>query len=144
MQRIDRIKSTLFSDLDHVFATTLISLMDGKAGKTPEVDRTKLMADVTEFLKTYDVLGLWREAEEVLRREVVDNFVKKVRSLFVILCSFHSRVLPVRVPECAQRSPVTACPTHSSSRRVAFSCSASNSIILSTSDTIHAIHSFRL
>lgn len=75
MQRIDRIKTTLFSDLDHVFGATLASLMDGKAA---ELDRTKFMADVTECLKTYDVLGLWREAEEVLRREVVDNFVKKV------------------------------------------------------------------
>lgn len=78
VQRIDRIKSTLFSDLDHLFGTTLVSLVDGRAGKTLDVDRTKLMGDVTECLKTYDVLGLWRDAEDVLRREVVESFVKKV------------------------------------------------------------------
>lgn len=35
------------------------------------------MADVLECLRTYDVLGLWREAEEIIRRNVVDSFVKK-------------------------------------------------------------------
>lgn len=36
------------------------------------------MADVLECLRTYDVLGLWREAEDVIRKNVVDSFVKKV------------------------------------------------------------------
>lgn len=37
------------------------------------------MADLTECLRTYDMLGLWRDAEDVVRREVVRDFVKKVR-----------------------------------------------------------------
>ena len=68
-QRTDRIKSTLFSDLDKVFATAL----------TSDADKTKSMADVLECLRTYDVLGLWREAEEIIRRNVVDSFLQKVR-----------------------------------------------------------------
>jgi hypothetical protein len=69
-QRIDRIKSTLFSDLDKVFAAAL----------TSDTDKTKSAADVLECLRTYDVLGLWREAEEIIRKNVVDPFVKKVSS----------------------------------------------------------------
>ena len=67
---MDRIKSTLFSDLDKAFAIAL----------TSDTDKTKSMADVLECLRTYDVLGLWREAEEIIRRNVVDPFVKKVRN----------------------------------------------------------------
>jgi hypothetical protein len=52
-----------------VFATAL----------TSDTDKTKSAADVLECLRTYDVLGLWREAEEIIRRNVVDPFVKKVR-----------------------------------------------------------------
>ncbi|OSD06996.1 COG complex component [Trametes coccinea BRFM310] len=80
--RIDRIKSTLSSDLDHLFATTLSALVGGKdhAGrpsKVSEIEKSKLYADVTECLRTYDVLGLWRDAEDVIRREVMRDFVKK-------------------------------------------------------------------
>ncbi|RPD78692.1 COG complex component [Lentinus tigrinus ALCF2SS1-7] len=78
--RVDRIKSTLSSDLDHLFATTLHALIggkDGKASKVTEIEKSKLYADITECLRTYDVLGLWRDAEDVLRREVVREFVKK-------------------------------------------------------------------
>lgn len=64
-------KSTLFSDLDKVFATALRS----------DMDKTKSTADVLECLRTYDVLGLWREAEEIIRKTVVDSFVKKVRGV---------------------------------------------------------------
>ena len=46
---------------------------------TPDTDKTKSAADVLECLRTYDVLGLWREAEEIIRRNVVDSFVRKVR-----------------------------------------------------------------
>ncbi|KAI1795580.1 COG complex component [Ganoderma leucocontextum] len=76
--RVDRIKSTLSSDLDHLFATTLNSLVGGhgKSSKVTEIEKSKLYADVTECLRTYDMLGLWRDAEDVLRREVVREFVK--------------------------------------------------------------------
>ena len=45
-----------------------------------ELDKTKSLADVTECLRTYDMLGLWQDAEEVLRTEVVRPFIKKVCS----------------------------------------------------------------
>jgi hypothetical protein len=38
------------------------------------------MADLTECLRTYDALQLWRDAEDVLRRDVLREFVKKVSS----------------------------------------------------------------
>ena len=47
-----------------------------------EIEKSKLYADITECLRTYDVLGLWRDAEDVLRREVVREFVKKVKVSF--------------------------------------------------------------
>ncbi|KAI8993989.1 COG complex component [Trametes punicea] len=80
--RIDRIKSTLSSDLDHLFAATLSTLVGGKdhpsrPSKVSETEKSKLYADVTECLRTYDVLGLWRDAEDVIGREVVRGFVKK-------------------------------------------------------------------
>ena len=50
----------------------------GKSSKVTEIEKSKLYADVTECLRTYDMLGLWRDAEDVLRREVVREFVKKV------------------------------------------------------------------
>ncbi|RDX43273.1 hypothetical protein OH76DRAFT_1487966 [Lentinus brumalis] len=53
------------------------SQWDGKVSKVTEIEKTKLYADITECLRTYDVLGLWRDAEDVLRREVVHEFVKK-------------------------------------------------------------------
>jgi hypothetical protein len=78
-QRIDRIHSTLSSDLDHVFQSTLIALTDGKGeGKVTEIDKAKWTADLSECLRTYDVLSLWRDAEDVLRRVVVRGFIKKV------------------------------------------------------------------
>ncbi|KAG6869130.1 hypothetical protein C0993_001695 [Termitomyces sp. T159_Od127] len=89
--RIDRIRSTISSDLDHVFAVALVSLTDGKGEGKP-------LSDVTECLKTYDLLGLWRDAEDVIKKEVVRAFVKKhyefshafIRSLEYLAPSVHS------------------------------------------------------
>ncbi|KAJ6625598.1 oligomeric golgi complex component, COG2-domain-containing protein [Mycena sp. CBHHK59/15] len=76
--RIDRIRSTLSSDLDHLFSSTLLALTDNKTnGKISEVEKAKSTADLTECLRTYDAMGLWRDAEDVLRRDVVRRFVKK-------------------------------------------------------------------
>ena len=50
---------------------------------TSGTDKTKSMAEVLECLRTYDVLGLWREAEDIIRRNVVDSFVKKVRDMIL-------------------------------------------------------------
>ncbi len=76
-QRIDRIQSTLSSDLDHHFSATLIAFTEST--KLLEVDKAKLLADLTECLRTYDMLGLWGDAEDVIRRDVVRRFVRKVR-----------------------------------------------------------------
>ncbi|KAF8200776.1 oligomeric golgi complex component, COG2-domain-containing protein [Pholiota molesta] len=77
--RIDRIQSTLSSDLDQLFSQTLTSLTDSKGGnnRATDIERSKWVADLTECLRTYDVLGLWRDAEDIIRREVVRGFVKK-------------------------------------------------------------------
>ncbi|GLB37458.1 putative protein with domain of unknown function (DUF3510) [Lyophyllum shimeji] len=76
--RIDRIQSTISSDLDDVFGTTLLALTGGWGdGKVTEVEKNKSISDLTECLRTYDILGLWRDAEDVLKKEVVRKFVKK-------------------------------------------------------------------
>ena len=68
-----------------MFSTTIIALTEGKVPgretKLSEADRAKWLSDVTECLRTYDALGQWRDAEEVLRRDVVREFVKKVSPL---------------------------------------------------------------
>lgn len=93
--RVDRIKSTLFSDLDKVFATAL----------TSDTDKTKSTADVLECLRTYDVLGLWREAEEIIRRNLVDPFVKK--SIFPATLNVpHSPLIPQTPFFMGPRSPI--------------------------------------
>jgi conserved oligomeric Golgi complex subunit 2 len=61
--------------LDKVFATAL----------TSDTDKAKSITDVFECLRTYDVLGLWGEAEEIIRKNVVDSFVKKVLGGILVL-----------------------------------------------------------
>jgi len=52
--------------------------------KATEVEKNNLISDLTECLRTYDILGLWRDAEDVLKKEIVRRFVKKVRrSIFI-------------------------------------------------------------
>ncbi|KAG0704468.1 oligomeric golgi complex component, COG2-domain-containing protein [Suillus ampliporus] len=75
--RIDRIQSTLTSDLDHLFSAILCSLTDIKAGKVSDLERAKLYVDMTECLRIYDSLRLWRVAEEIMRRDVMQSFIKK-------------------------------------------------------------------
>lgn len=90
-QRIDRIQSTLSSDLDHLFAMTLVALTDGKGeGKATEVEKARWTANLTECLRTYDMLGLWRDAEDILRKEVVRVFVKKAR--FCVHCNYSTLI----------------------------------------------------
>jgi conserved oligomeric Golgi complex subunit 2 len=74
-QRISRIQSTLSSDLDHLFSDTVTML---STSKLADIDKAKRLADLTECLRTYDALQLWRDAEDVLRRDVLREFVKKV------------------------------------------------------------------
>lgn len=99
-QRIDRIKSTLTSDLEHHFAITLLALTSAEKSKLekakqPEAERAKLISDLTDCLRAYDMLGLWRDAEDVIRRELVREFAKKVVTTildarFVLLILLHS------------------------------------------------------
>lgn len=78
-QRLDRIQSTLSSDLDHFFTATVTSIVNGTgSNKTSEIDKAKLMADLAECLRAYDMLGLWQDAEEILQKQVVRGFVRKV------------------------------------------------------------------
>lgn len=82
-QRIDRVKSTLSSDLDHIFSVTVTALIPADGIKEAkerhsEADKVRLFSELTDCFRVYDTLGLWRDAEDVLRREVVRNFVKKV------------------------------------------------------------------
>ncbi|KAF8496692.1 hypothetical protein F5888DRAFT_357159 [Russula emetica] len=72
--RISRIQSTLSSDLDHLFSNTVTALGTGKLAET---DKAKHIADLIECLRTYDALQLWRDAEDVLWRDVLREFVKK-------------------------------------------------------------------
>ncbi|KAG6895375.1 hypothetical protein C0992_001582 [Termitomyces sp. T32_za158] len=86
-----RIHSTISSDLDHVFAVALAGLTDGKGeGKIVEMEKTKLLSDITECLKTYDLLGLWRDAEDVLRKEIVRAFTISPGAL----AAPHSPIVP--------------------------------------------------
>ncbi|EJD02931.1 COG complex component [Fomitiporia mediterranea MF3/22] len=81
--RIERIKSTLSSDLEHHFAITLLSLTSNDKtsavakARQPETEHAKLLSDLVDCLRAYDMLGLWRDAEDIIRREVVRGFVKK-------------------------------------------------------------------
>lgn len=84
-QRINRIQSTLMSDLDHVFSSALrISTGVKSEAKITEGEKSKSAADLAECLQTYDMLGLWRDAEDNLRKEVVHEFVKKVCHTYFI------------------------------------------------------------
>lgn len=44
-------------------------------------ERSRLVTELSECLKIYDMLGKWETAEEVIRRDIVQPFVKKVQSL---------------------------------------------------------------
>ncbi|KAH9060723.1 hypothetical protein EDB87DRAFT_1576675 [Lactarius vividus] len=62
--RINRIQSTLSRDLEHLFSDTAPAL---DTGKLPGDDKAK-----------HEALQLWRNAEDVLRRDVLREFVKKL------------------------------------------------------------------
>ncbi len=62
-------------------------LIDSKSeNRGTELERTKWITDLTECLRTYDILGLWRDAEDIIRREAVRGFVKKV-TIFLLTAS---------------------------------------------------------
>ncbi|KDR75857.1 hypothetical protein GALMADRAFT_248589 [Galerina marginata CBS 339.88] len=109
--RIDRVHSTLSSDLDQLFAQTILLLTDLK-GETrgTELEKNKWLADLTECLRTYDTLGLWRDAEDVIRRELVRTFVKK--SVYPgALTAPHSPIAPHTPFHSSGSGPMTASVT---------------------------------
>ncbi|KAH0827904.1 oligomeric golgi complex component, COG2-domain-containing protein [Lanmaoa asiatica] len=74
---IDRIRYTLTSDLDHLFSSILAALTGIGGGKTSELEKAKLVADLTECLCVYDTLCLWRTAEDIIKRTVVLPYIRK-------------------------------------------------------------------
>ncbi|PPQ67248.1 hypothetical protein CVT25_005832 [Psilocybe cyanescens] len=105
--RIDRVHATLSSDLDQLFAQTLTLTVDSKAeNKGSELEKNKWTADLTECLRTYAALGLWRDAEDVIRREAVRPFIKKTIHPGA-LAAPHSPIVP-RTP--FQSSGTSAVP----------------------------------
>ncbi|KAG8747151.1 hypothetical protein FRC10_002200 [Ceratobasidium sp. 414] len=76
--RIDRISQTLSRDLDHHLSLTLRALTDPSTlPSTASAERARLTAELVECFKIYDALRMWREAEDVVRRELVRPFIKK-------------------------------------------------------------------
>lgn len=74
---------TLSSDLADLFTTTLLALVstnDLTSTKQKEAEHTRSISNMIDCLRAYDMLGLWREAEDVIKREVVTNFINKVSS----------------------------------------------------------------
>ncbi|KIY73086.1 COG complex component [Cylindrobasidium torrendii FP15055 ss-10] len=115
--RIDRIQSTLSSDLDHHFSSLLVSLTEG--AKHSELDKSKISADLKECLRTYDTLGLWRDAEDIVRRDIVRRFVRKTifsgalaapASPLVPHTPFHATGGPSHPPPKTPYTPFTALP----------------------------------
>ena len=76
-QRMDRIESTLSRDLDLAFSATMISLTSSSSDLSTAA-RSRNTAELSECLKIYDMLGKWDSAEEVIRQDLVQPFVKKV------------------------------------------------------------------
>ncbi|KAF8844393.1 COG complex component [Paxillus ammoniavirescens] len=107
---INRIRDTLTSDLDHLFSATLLALTEAGDGKVTELDRAKVAADLTECLRVYDGLGLWRVAEDIIKRNVVQPFIKK--SIHPdALAAPHSPIIPhTPLPLLSARVPSSALP----------------------------------
>ncbi|KAF9227314.1 COG complex component [Gyrodon lividus] len=107
---IDRIRDTLTSDLDHLFSVTLLALTETGDGKATELERAKAVADLTECLRVYDGLGLWRVAEDIIKRNVVQPFIRK--SIHPdALAAPHSPIIPhTPLPPLSGRVPSSALP----------------------------------
>ncbi|KAG9017709.1 hypothetical protein FRB90_000194 [Tulasnella sp. 427] len=74
--RVTRIKTTLSRDLDHLFSDTLVSLTSSTIETASVTDKARWTSDLIECLRTYDLLRNWRDAEEAVRRDLVQPFVK--------------------------------------------------------------------
>jgi len=108
-KRIERVHSTLSSDLDQLFSQVVRSLTGDTKGS--ELERTKTIADLMDCLQTYDNLGLWRDAEDILRREVMRVFVKKVSSSATCVLDLELSMSD-NIPRRSRRSSFTHCPKY--------------------------------
>ncbi|KAF9012367.1 oligomeric golgi complex component, COG2-domain-containing protein [Cyathus striatus] len=93
-RRIDRIQSTLSSDLNRLLSETLTFFIEGKnKGIITDIEHSKRLADLTDCLRIYDLLGLWRDAEDILRKDIVRNFLRKTVYAGA-LDAAHSPIIP--------------------------------------------------
>ena len=58
----------------------------GKANKQ-DFERSRSLLELADCLRAYDMLYSWRDAEDIIRREVVRGFIKKVRPHNRVFCS---------------------------------------------------------
>jgi len=131
-KRIERVHSTLSSDLDQLFSQVVRSLTGETRGS--ELERTKNLTDLTDCLQTYDNLGLWRDAEDILRKEVMRIFVKKVSTT-----SAYALILELsmsdNIPRCSRCSPFTYC-----SKYAFRTCSSSAIYCIWSTDPLYPVH----
>lgn len=88
LQRIKRIKSTLASDLEGSLKSILNSLTGAnpttsKATKFQEPRQNAHVSELNDTLRTYDMLCLWRDAEDIIRHETIREFLKKVVAIIL-------------------------------------------------------------
>ncbi|KAF8342152.1 oligomeric golgi complex component, COG2-domain-containing protein [Cantharellus anzutake] len=77
-KNITKIEDTLSRDLDIVFSASLVAVISASPSTTaPPASRPKLIADLTECLKIYDSLEKWESAEDVIRQDIVQPFIRK-------------------------------------------------------------------
>jgi len=69
-------------------ATVLqILILPDENSKVTPMERARLTSDLNDCFKTYDLLGAWRQAEEVIRKTIVKPFVRQVRKPFRLIYS---------------------------------------------------------
>ncbi|GJJ06410.1 hypothetical protein Clacol_000601 [Clathrus columnatus] len=75
--RVDRVKTTLSSDLNHLFSVLLLADSSLETSNSQDFDPARRKFDIKECLRIYDSIGSWREAEEIIRRELVTPFIRQ-------------------------------------------------------------------
>ena len=86
-------------------------MTDPKENRGTGLEKNKWVEDLTECLRTYDALGLWRDAEDVIRKELVRPFVKKV---LYIGGNFDKLLIQYKdsPPQCTSYAPLAYCAAH--------------------------------
>ncbi|KAH8828049.1 oligomeric golgi complex component, COG2-domain-containing protein [Flagelloscypha sp. PMI_526] len=135
--RVTRIQSTLSADLDHLFASILNILANDKGPIKVLEEKAKLMADLSECLRTYDVLHLWPDAEDVLRREIMRPFVKKTIHPGA-LTGPHSPIMPHTPFSSAMRSNTSSLAPYTPYTPFSASHPKTPSSLLSSTSSSHS------